>query len=99
MFAYVDAFMAEVAAVSALAQVLYTLILSLLSLLYYLIDQTNALYTIYEHTQSLVPGMAIALDESGTDMDNVLGAGSPPTDNPFYWVAGGGYFAYLWSQV
>ena len=49
--------------------------------------------------QSLVPGLPIALDESGTDMDNVLGGGAPPSDNPLYWVAGGGYFAYLWSQV
>ena len=49
--------------------------------------------------QSLVPGLPIALDESGTDMDNVLGGGAPPSDNPLYWVAGGGYFAYLWSQA
>ena len=50
--------------------------------------------------QSFVPGIPIALDESGTDMDNVLNGGlSPPADNPLYWVAGGGYFAYLWSKA
>lgn len=43
--------------------------------------------------------MLIALDESGTDMDGVLNGAAPPADNPLYWVAGGGYFAYLWSQV
>lgn len=50
--------------------------------------------------QSLVPGISIALDECGTDMDNVLTEGSnPPQDNPLYWVAAGSYFAYLWSKV
>jgi hypothetical protein len=50
--------------------------------------------------QSFVPGINIALDESGTDMDGVLTGGvAPPADNPRYWVAGGGYFAYLWSRA
>jgi hypothetical protein len=33
-------------------------------------------------------------------MDNVLADGpNPPSDNPRFWVAGGAYFAYLWSQA
>lgn len=47
----------------------------------------------------LSPGTRTLLDECGTDMDNVLGGLDPPYNNPRYWVASGGYFAYLFGRV
>ena len=38
----------------------------------------------------LSPGTRTALDETGTDMDGALGPGSPPDNNPRYWVASAG---------
>jgi len=33
-------------------------------------------------------------------MDGVLAPGlTPPDDNPRYWVASGGYFAYLFARA
>jgi hypothetical protein len=47
----------------------------------------------------LSPGTRTALDETGTDMDGVLGPGPPPGNNPRYWVASGAYFAYMFFRV
>ena len=45
------------------------------------------------------PHTLTALDETGTDMDNVLGAGAPPGNAPRYWVAAAGYWAYLFGRL
>ena len=47
---------------------------------------------------ALSPSTRTVLDESGTDMDGVLGPGSPPQNNPRYWVAAAGYWAYLYMR-
>lgn len=48
----------------------------------------------------LSPSTLTFLDETGTDMDNVLTPGlSPPGNNPRYWVAAAGYFAYLFARL
>eukprot|EP00756_Hemistasia_phaeocysticola_P048379 Hpha_TRINITY_DN22808_c0_g1::TRINITY_DN22808_c0_g1_i1::g.84300::m.84300 len=47
----------------------------------------------------LSPRTRIVLDETGTDMDNVLPDRTRPLSQPLYWVASGGYFAYMWSMV
>ena len=50
--------------------------------------------------QRLSPSTRTMLDETGTDMDSVLDRSkSPPDDNPYYWVASGGYFAYLYARA
>lgn len=49
---------------------------------------------------ALSPTTKIALDETGTDMDGVLDPSlAPPNDNPRYWVAAAGYFAYLFGNL
>ena len=45
------------------------------------------------------PTTRTVLDETGTDMDNVLGGGHPPDNNPRYWVAAAGYFAYMFARA
>ena len=47
----------------------------------------------------LSPATEIVLDETGTDMDGVLGAGPPPGNNPRYWVASAAYWAYMWARA
>ena len=48
----------------------------------------------------LSPTTQTMLDETGTDMDNVLDRSkSPPDDNPYYWVASGSYFAYMYARA
>ena len=49
--------------------------------------------------QALSPGTRTYLDETGTDMDGVLGPGAPPANNPRYWVAAAGYWAYMWARA
>jgi hypothetical protein len=46
----------------------------------------------------LSPSTVIYLDETGTDMDGVLGPGSPPDNNPRYWVAAASYWAYMYAK-
>jgi len=51
---------------------------------------------------ALSPGTRTVLDETGTDMDGVLSGGggsSPPNDNPRYWVAAAGYWAYIYARA
>lgn len=49
---------------------------------------------------ALSPHTRTALDETGTDMDGVLEPGvPPPANNPRYWVAAAGYFAYLYCRI
>ena len=48
---------------------------------------------------ALSPATLTALDETGTDMDNVLDAGAPPGNAPRYWVAAAGYWAYLFGRL
>ena len=49
---------------------------------------------------ALSPTTKIALDETGTDMDGVLLPDiPPPNNNPQYWVAAAGYFAYLFGNL
>lgn len=48
---------------------------------------------------ALSPDTLTVLDETGTDMDGVLGPGSPPDDSPRYWVAAAGYFAYMFARI
>jgi len=51
---------------------------------------------------ALSPGTKTVLDETGTDMDGVLsgvGGTSPPNDNPRYWVAAAGYWAYIYARA
>ena len=48
---------------------------------------------------ALSPDTLTVLDETGTDMDGVLGPGSPPNNNARYWVAAAGYFAYMFAKV
>jgi hypothetical protein len=48
---------------------------------------------------ALSPSTRTVLDETGTDMDNVLdGGATPPDDNPRYWVAAAGYWAYMYMR-
>jgi hypothetical protein len=49
--------------------------------------------------QALSPLTRTALDETGTDMDNVLGPGPPPGNSPRYWVASAAYFAYIFARL
>ena len=49
--------------------------------------------------ESLSPRTRTMLDETGTDMDGVLQAGSPPDNNPRYWVAAAGYWAYIFARA
>ena len=51
--------------------------------------------------RSDVPDTVTMLDECGTDMDQVLSSPSvpPPHDNIYYWVASGGYYAYLFGSI
>jgi hypothetical protein len=44
------------------------------------------------------PNTRTYLDETGTDMDGVLGVGSPPDNNPRYWVAAASYWAYMYAR-
>jgi hypothetical protein len=48
---------------------------------------------------ALSPGTRTVLDETGADMDNVLGPGSPPDNNARYWVAAAGYWAYTFARA
>ena len=49
---------------------------------------------------ALSPSTRTVLDETGTDMDGVLAGGlSPPGDNPRYWVASAGYWAYIYARA
>ncbi len=48
---------------------------------------------------ALSPATETVLDETGTDMDGVLGAGPPPANNPRYWVASAAYWAYFWMRA
>ena len=45
------------------------------------------------------PDTRTYLDETGTDMDGVLGAGAPPGNNPRYWVAAASYWAYMFVRA
>ena len=45
------------------------------------------------------PDTRTYLDETGADMDNVLGQGAPPGNNPRYWVAAAGYWAYMYAKA
>ena len=47
----------------------------------------------------LSPNTVTYLDETGTDMDGVLGPGSPPDNNPRYWVAAASYWAYMYARL
>ena len=49
--------------------------------------------------EALSPDTVTYLDETGTDMDGVLGAGPPPGNNPRYWVAAAGYWAYMFAKA
>ena len=48
---------------------------------------------------ALSPTTLTYLDETGTDMDGVLGPGAPPDNNPRYWVAAAGSFAYMFARA
>jgi hypothetical protein len=49
---------------------------------------------------ALSPSTKTVLDETGTDMDGVLEPNTPPpANNPRYWVAAAGYFAYMFARV
>jgi hypothetical protein len=48
---------------------------------------------------ALSPRTRTVLDETGTDMDGVLGAGPPPGNAPRYWAASAGYFAYMFARA
>ena len=49
--------------------------------------------------KALSPTTRTMLDETGADMDGVLGAGPPPSNNPRYWVAAASYWAYMFSKA
>jgi len=60
----------------------------------------NKVKTIDEIIKKLSPTTQTLLDETGTDMDNVLTPGlPPPKNNPTYWVASGAYFAYMYARL
>ena len=48
---------------------------------------------------ALSPDTRTVLDETGTDMDGVLGPGPPPGNNARYWVAAAGYHAYMFARA
>ncbi len=48
---------------------------------------------------ALSPLTETVLDETGADMDGVLGPGPPPGNNPRYWVAAAAYWAYMWARA
>ncbi len=48
---------------------------------------------------ALSPGTRTVLDETGADMDHVLGPGAPPANNARYWVAAAGYWAYMLARA
>jgi len=48
---------------------------------------------------ALSPTTRTVLDETGADMDGVLGPGPPPGNNARYWVAAAGYWAYMFARA
>ena len=61
---------------------------------------TGSLTCSHSHISSLSPPSPPPSPPPSSDMDNVLTAGlPPPTNNPRYWVASAGYFAYMFCRV
>ena len=49
--------------------------------------------------KAVSPSTVTYLDETGTDMDGVLGPGAPPGNSPRYWVAAAGYWCYMFVKA
>ena len=71
-----------------------------LSLLFDYVDDfiENHVKAIDAVIAALSPSTRTVLDETGSDMDGVLGPGSPPGNNPRYWVAAASYWAYMYMR-
>jgi len=76
-------------------------------------DDPNSFSLLFEYVDSYIEGHVLALDgviatlspntrtvldETGADMDGVLGEGPPPDNNPRYWVAAASYWAYMYMR-